>query len=1212
MPCSIHVGFSEYSQNYVPLKFLQTQASCLPVSALHTLRVGEYRILFAGAGPHFEVLGQDGRRLLFSQVFKAQALHGIRTHGDVLMVSNNHVLNILFWGGKLVRLGRLTISNDEAMRLHLQLSNEVDVGDWILDAVFDDSSIFMLTAHNVLMTFIMAIDAHKLNIDRNDFRRIRGPGSFLYSGDLRVADSNLLIVAAGTVFGEILVWTCSRKDSDQPEWNTSAKHAFTGHKGSVFGVAISPKIVLGDRPTRLLASCSDDRTVRVWDIGDHGKLSSEPEGRIISTETGFGTVSNGEKSEVASAWGHASRIWGVHFVPLMENMGNPKILLLSRGEDTVCQLWSLELTPEEGMKLLPLSSDRYHSGKNAWSMCLGTDDRGSVVFTGGADGQIVSRQLTLLNATKHHPPKLSTPAKELTGSSKALKQYLPFRESMCFASTDAGDVYSIIIESGELKCTHLYNSPTRCSIMMCRADTLGVALVAQQRDGLFALTADKDSLLLPISLPNKLSIVWLQVACTHRRHAGPTCVVAALVNNEAMIIWLEREGSSFRGQHTPLQLPESFVVAACCYYEPGETLLLGSRAGALAVYTSVTTNSSIAEASLCLRHAHGTDCVSSIRVFEAPSWDVASTNEVYFLTTGRDGTYAVHRLILPQGAFSTVHVSKPPIGPYIDGSYLLPSEELLGTRSHDLMLYGFRSTSFIVWNETRQSTFLSVECGGAHRSWAYYDPILSNSVMPQQDGIQANVGTASFIWHQAGRFNWHMRHGRDHTVIRTGGHGREIKAVTRSPKLVQGGALIATGAEDTNIQLFLVSVRQKTPTASLTAQEGIIRPDNALDNTAFRSIATLRGHNTGLQHLLFAPSGDYLFSSAGREEFLVWKLTLDVPCIEVGTILWDVMPKEDEDSDARIMDFDLRFKSTEKGVGQTRKSSDQAYILTLAYSNGKSKVLEYTPAVACNQGTFVTLHEIHYGSFCILQASLLSSPLQIISAGTNGFLNLNQLDFLLGSGFDGGTQVAQSINTTRLHQIHQSSILSMDIIALDTATSFIATGGDDNALAFTLLSNIHPSTRGNDATGKATLEDRDFRTIVIPRAHAAALTALKIVNISGTARLYTVNIISAGNDQRVKAWKVQIDLSKTDSTPMSGRPPTTTSQYDRLCEVMQVQRLSSAWTSVADVSSVEVVYQYGIEQENMDSFTMGEMPRSGSKCEIIVVGVGMDLLSITW
>lgn len=1104
-----------------------------------------------------------------------------------------------------MRLGRLTIPSDEATHPRLQLADEVDVGDWILDAAFNNSSIFVLTAHNVLKTFVVDIDALAPNIDQESAQTIRGPGSFLYSGDLCVADPNLLIVAAGTVFGEILVWTCSRKASDQVEWHPSAKHTFNGHKGSVFGVTISPKLDLGNGPTRLLASCSDDRTIRVWDIGDCGKLSFEPDRHTFSIETGFGKISTSEKSEVASAWGHASRIWGVRFVLLPGNKGQSKILLLSRGEDTVCQLWSLEPTPQADMELSPVSSDRYHSGKNAWSMCLGTDVRGPIVYTGGADGQIVSRQFGLLSDSKDHPSKLLVPVKGITKSPNAHKQYLPFREDMCFANTDAGDVYRIINESGELKSTLLYNSPVRCGMMMCRADTLGVALIAQQRGGLFAISTDKDNIVLPISLPTTFSIVWMQVACIHRSPAGPTCVLAALANNEAVIIWLEREKSSLRGQHTMLHLPESFVVAACCYHESTKMLLLGSRAGALAVYTGVTVDSSVTEPVLCMRRVHGTDCVTSITILEDPDGGRAPTDDVYFLTTGRDGAYAAHRLNRPRATFSTVHLSKPPFGPHIEGSYLLSSKESLATHSYDLMLYGFRSTSFIVWNETRQSTFLSVECGGAHRRWAYDDSLVSKSAMSQQGGVQTTGGTTAFLWTRAGSLNWYMRHGRNHTVIRNGGHGREIRAVTRSSKLVHGGALIATGAEDTNIQLFLVSIGQKHAAASLAAQEGDFGPDNALDSAAFRSLATLRGHNAGLQHLFFSPSGDYLFSSAGREEFLVWKLTLDVPCIEVGTVLWDVMPKQDEDSDARIMHFDLHIKKTNRGFNDNRQVDDEAYVVTLAYSNGKSKVLEYTPGAARNQGTFVTLHEVHHGSFCIMQMSLLSSPLQMVSAGTNGFLNLNQLEVLLEPGFNDCTQAAQSIDTTKLHKIHQSSILSMETIALNTTTSFIATGGDDNALAFTLVANSHPSTEGHGSTSRTLGNDRQFRTITIPRAHAAALTALKITNVSGTARHYSITIITVGNDQRVKAWKVQIDLSKTDGIPDQPHAATP-QQHDRLCEAIQVQRLSSAWTSVADVSGVEVVRKHGIDQKTTS------ISEVGSKCDIMVVGVGMELLSLSW
>ena len=87
--------------------------------------------------------------------------------------------------------------------------------------------------------------------------------SILYSANVIALSSSHVLMASGTVFGEIIVWSCFLNGSAIRQANAvPSHHLFTG--GSIFDVRISPKIASlnGEQPGRLLASCSDDRTVR--------------------------------------------------------------------------------------------------------------------------------------------------------------------------------------------------------------------------------------------------------------------------------------------------------------------------------------------------------------------------------------------------------------------------------------------------------------------------------------------------------------------------------------------------------------------------------------------------------------------------------------------------------------------------------------------------------------------------------------------------------------------------------------------------------------------------------------------------------------------------------------------------------------------------------------------------------------------------------------
>jgi WD40 repeat protein len=124
---------------------------------------------------------------------------------------------------------------------------------------------------------------------------------------------------------------------------------------------------------------------------------------------------------------------------------------------------------------------------------------------------------------------------------------------------------------------------------------------------------------------------------------------------------------------------------------------------------------------------------------------------------------------------------------------------------------------------------MGIDTGGAHRSWAF---------RPHS----AMGGT--LVWTRASTLHVCSQKGPNHTVVHSGGHGREIKAVavSRSSHSKAHSRMIATGAEDTDIKIFQYVDR---------------------DLVCRR---TIRKHTTGIQHLQWSEKGDYLFSSGGCEE----------------------------------------------------------------------------------------------------------------------------------------------------------------------------------------------------------------------------------------------------------------------------------------------------------------------------------------------------------
>ncbi|KAI9825845.1 MAG: hypothetical protein M1832_000786 [Thelocarpon impressellum] len=251
----------------------------------------------------------------------------------------------------------------------------------------------------------------------------------------------------------------------------------------------------------------------------------------------------------------------------------------------------------------------------------------------------------------------------------------------------------------------------------------------------------------------------------------------------------------------------------------------------------------------------------------------------------------------------------------------------------------------------------------------------------------------------------------------------------------------------------------------------------------------------------------------------------------------------------------------------------------MAYSDSTIQTYQYIPV----RKSFELLLVGRYKSCCLMQAShhMIADELYLCTAGTDGYLAFFNLTHPLRSKgitvHDGRllrrTSVPSPTATAKWQYrtaIHQSSIKSMTTVRIDAHTLLLASGGDDNALAFTLArfsSSSAPS----------------FSTLLLPTAHASAITAsLTCPSSPSDESTETMRFATTSNDQRLKLWGVTLD------TALPG------------VQGLQVQRIGNEASPVADAGGMAVLN---------DGMSAAGEEESG-RAKIVLVGVGVDVWAV--
>ncbi|GAB1734987.1 hypothetical protein NU219Hw_g61t1 [Hortaea werneckii] len=873
----------------------------VPVTALASY--GD-NVLLAGEGNLLQAYDiKSGAKLRSLQIFEDQSIHGILLAEDWRYG--------LAWGGNLLR------------KLRFSEEDRIDAGpclkatDWILDAALCDESgaVAIVTAHNALSIMSLGNSEH-------DVVEPLVPGSncILYSAHVTWQSPSQCLIASGTAFGDIIVWSASISKLEEGHFSAQAQthYTFSAHEGSIFGVQLSTQWQakqLGDRYDCLLASCSDDRQVKLWDVSNRSVIS--PHLTELHRDTGFGGNHDDEEYAppcLARAMGHVSRIWQVRFV---HHVAEQVIQIVSFGEDASNITWNIGHDGgDSGAPLLLIqnSVQTAHAGKHIWAVESRNPDR---ILSGGADGAIAMRHRVDDSSAPAHVVNL------MTESGDSVRAYSFIQEGLLLAVTESGAVGTCQIDTAG----SLSMQPVSAAIPSLRnysviASMHGIAFIGSTTGAVYVYTHEDSCLTLLLELGRKVAFlalssptssksVYLLVTTVGNKHAT---LVSFPTGNITSPIAQQLDQQS-------LALPEGFVVTSFDTSGPMDSthsfVILGARNGSIALLNA--SSEGVFVLAKLIPNVHGKDAVTAISC-RTSSCD--STHDMLLHSTGRDGTYAINVLQHTghEWEVELVHQLELPLGPNVEGM----SFQYSGVP----MVWGFRGKHFVLYDLSIQQETMTVDCGGAHRIFAF------------QPGLEGGT----LVWTQQSKIFRRRQSRKAHQLLNSGGHGREIKAIAVSPTEPQ---IIATGAEDTNIKLL-----------SFDAKHG------------FHCMQTLKKHNTGIQHLQWSSNSQYLFSSGGFEEFYVWRISR-LPSA-IGVICEGVHPRTAK-SDLRVMGFDI---TSEKPI------ADRGIEFSILFAYSDSSVQQWS----YGSGSWTLIASGDYLTACLTE--VFTSAGQRITAATDGHLAL--------------------------------------------------------------------------------------------------------------------------------------------------------------------------------------------------------------------------------
>uniref|UniRef100_A0A3Q3XFJ6 tRNA (34-2'-O)-methyltransferase regulator WDR6 n=1 Tax=Mola mola TaxID=94237 RepID=A0A3Q3XFJ6_MOLML len=1066
-------------------------------------------------------------------VLQHYRIHGIRPRcvAELSCTSDLPFYDIAVFGGKAVRLVRFHVDLQDRKHLCLEvLGSLVELHDWALDAHWllgdEHSLLCVAVAHNSVL--LLDVSTGNALVQRSCLE-----GCLLYSALLLVYESwEDSVIVGGTVFNQLVLWKPAGGDqSSDSEGKAPVERRLLGHSGVIFSISYLQE-------KGWLASASDDRSVRLWDVGALGGPG--------------GKCGNLNPACLRVLYGHQARVFSVH-------LSQSKVF--SAGEDGACLIWDWVGC---GKVIRTLKGHRA-GGVRALAVNEGAGDDKRWVATGGADGGV---RLWSMEESEERKERTEEPLTEKLTDLKFPGPGLPkvvcrtgeeggnasWSQSKFVVCTDEGIVYqysngewavvwrgtpefqsycvmetvTVSIKSltekvhlcalgnlcGSIQVFPLFQP--QCGILLTGGSGKIHSLIWQEaRENLYLLASGAEGLVFRwcievkvddnclLALSVNLLPPFLLPVCAKRWLTAAVC----LQPTSQGVLWVcgDRRGSLLlfqEGGKWEQEMRDDQSVDKSWVRGGKQTLNVEGEEN-ICDPMKERKRKEVEDLSLrplsCLFGVHGKQGVTSVCEYKG-----------LLYSTGRDGCVRVFRVGLQLEVLRVQRACKGM--EWLEGVLILEEARFV--------IVGFQAVHFVVWDPVRQERLLAVPCGGGHRSW---------SLWTSHKGVWLGYGALVFIKQGAVLASQPpgetQSSGPGRTAVwdlREGVHGRGIGCVCRLGRIreagnetqptsagklseTEGRDVVVMGGEDT--RLTVLAVHPNSGTVKVLS----VITDHISSVRTLAAITEGESEDRTLSALLV--------SAGGRAQMQCYRLLVGwdrhrlVPSCQVIQVASHRLDQQWERRRNRHktvkMDPETRYMS----VVVLDENTD-CHLLAVACSDGALRLFSVTEA----NRQIDLLWETFYHQRCVLSVAPCSLEdgtgsryKLLLSAATDGKIavwDLSEASSISASiSSDASTPPVPCLEIPA----HQSGVNSLAVWVEKMGQQeggclvTVASGGDDGQLTVSTIKVQYPQ---DEKTGGS----RVLSQYHVQLAHAAPLTALK--------PLRPGLVVSTSADQRVCLWRV--------------------------------------------------------------------------------------------